>query len=71
MSADNLLSWEGEDGTKRCFLIVTDDEKHHKQIGYKTIELCEMNNNDEWQTVETVDAVSEMEAFGIPPGMES
>ena len=71
MSADNLLSWEGEDGTKRCLLIVTDDEKHHKQIGYKTIELCEMNNNDEWQTVETVDAVSEMEAFGIPPGMES
>lgn len=71
MAADNLLSWKSTDGTKRCFLIVTDEEKHHKEIGYRKIELCEMNEDGEWKTVDTIDSISELEAFGIPPGMES
>jgi hypothetical protein len=70
MAADNLLSWNGEDGQKRCLLIVTDDEKHHKQVGYRKIVLCEMNEKDQWETVDTIDAINEMESFGIPPGME-
>lgn len=69
MAADNLLSWESTDGSKRCLLIVTDEDKHHKQVGYKTIELCKLNEDDEWQTIEQIDSIDELEAFGIPPGL--
>lgn len=70
MTADNLLSWEGEDGVKRCLLIVTDDERHHKQSGYRSIEVCEMNEEEQYETVETLDFVNDLKTFGIPPGME-
>jgi hypothetical protein len=68
MAADNLLSWKSSDGTKRCLLIITDEEKHHKQFGYRKIELCEMKD-EEWKTVEKIDTIDELESFGIPPGM--
>lgn len=68
MSADNLLSWVGDDGTERCLLIVTDEDKHHKQVGYKTIELCE-KKDDEWKTDQTLDSIDELDSFGIPPGI--
>lgn len=71
MAADNLLTWESTDGARRCLLIVTDEEKHHNEIGYKKIVLCKQNDNDEWQTVEEVDSIDELESFGIPPGMAS
>lgn len=70
MAADNLLSWTGEDGAERCLLIVTDDSKQHNQHGYQKIELCKKNNDDEWETDEIVDAISDIESFGIPPGMD-
>ena len=66
MSADNLLSWKSTDGTERCLLIVTDEEKHHKEIGYKTIVLCK-KDDDEWKTVDKLDSIDELQTFGIPP----
>lgn len=69
MSADNLLSWVSDDGSKRCLLIVIDEEKHHKEVGYKTLELCELNNDDQWETKKTIDSINELESFGIPPGL--
>lgn len=69
MSADNLLSWTSDDGSKRCLLIVTDEEKHHKQVGYKKIELCKLVDDDQWKTVETIDSIDELDSFGIPPGL--
>ncbi len=71
MTADNLLSWQGEDGVKRCLLIITNDEKHHNQSRYRSIELCEMNDEEEYETVETLDFVDELQTFGIPPGMDA
>lgn len=68
MSADILLSWGGSDGTDRCLLIVTDEEKHHNEIGYRTIELCE-KKDDEWKTEEVIDSIEEIDSFGIPPGV--
>lgn len=68
MSADNLLSWTSDDGSERCLLIVTDEEKHHKQLGYKKIELCKLED-DQWETIETIDSIDELDSFGIPPGM--
>ena len=69
MSADNLLSWVGEDGRDRCLLIVTDEDKHHQQVGYKTIELCELNDDDEWETKKVIDSIDELSNFGIPPSL--
>lgn len=67
MTADHLLSWLSDDGSEMCFLIVTDEEKHHNQVGYRKIELCE-REDDEWKTIETIDSVEEIQSFGIPPG---
>lgn len=69
MAANNLLSWVSDDGSKRCLLVVIDDDKHHKQVGYKTIQLCKMNDDEQWETIETIDSINKMESFGIPPGI--
>lgn len=69
MAVNNLLSWNSSDGTKRCLLIVTDDDKHHKEVGYKKIELCKMNDSEEWETIEVLDSINELESFGIPPSL--
>lgn len=68
MSADILLSWQGTDGAERCLLIVTDEEKHHNEIGYRTIELC-VKEDEQWKTDETLDSIEEIDSFGIPPGV--
>ena len=71
MTVNNLLSWKSTDGRERCLLIVIDEEKHHREIGYKKLELCVKNDEDQWTTVETVDSINEMRSFGIPPSFEN
>lgn len=66
-TTNNLLSWESSDGSQRCLLFVKDEEKHHNEIGAKRIELCKLNEEDEqWQTEETLDSIKSIESFGVP-----
>lgn len=66
MTADNLLSWEGEDGSQKCLLVVKDEDKQPNQSGYKKIELC-IKEDEQWVTDEVLDYVGELQSFGIPP----
>jgi hypothetical protein len=67
MAVNNIISWESDDGSRRCILLVKDEEKNHNEIGYKKLELSKYDSDDDsWKTEETIDSVSEIESFGIP-----
>lgn len=69
MSVTNILSWESTNGTKYAILLVKDDEKHHREVDYMKLELCEYDSQEnKWKTKEVLDSIDEIESFGIPPG---
>lgn len=67
VKTNNILSWESDDGSKRCLLFVKDEEKHHKEVGARRLELCKLNKEDEqWQTEKTIDSISSIDSFAVP-----
>ena len=64
---NNILSWESDDGSRRCLLFVKDEEKHHNEIGARRIELCKLDKEEEqWKTEETIDSIKTIESFAVP-----
>lgn len=66
MGVTNILSWTSTDGTKRAIMLIKDEEKHHKEVGYRKLELSEFRD-DKWVTKEVFDSIDDIESFGIPP----
>jgi len=65
-----ILEWESTSGSKKSFLVVENTSLPASDIERKTIELAEYNSSeDEWETVNKIDNINELESFGIPEGL--
>lgn len=64
-SATQLLEWKSTKGNKRCLLLVTDNEKSPKDVGYKKLQLCTMGEK-KWQTDEELDYIENITNVGVP-----
>ena len=66
-SANRLMTWESSKGNKKSILMVVDEEKDRSEIGYRKLELCEIDtDSDEWKTIEVIDYVDKVTDFGFP-----
>jgi len=69
-NVDKIIEWVGTDGSLRCILLITDEEKHGHEIDSKRIELCKFKpDEEEWQTEKTLDYIDNVNSVGIPQEM--
>lgn len=69
-NVSQILEWESTSGTKKSLLIVEDTSLHHSDVERKTLEMAEYNSSeDEWETVNKIDNINELESFGIPESL--
>lgn len=66
----NILSWKSTTGAEKALFLITNKEKHHKEMGYRWLEICSKNKEtDQWKTEEKIDHVDEILSSGIPPSL--